>query len=199
MGFALQKEAEKFTYGHYLSWDDGERWELIDGEAYNMTPAPNTGHQLISMELAVQFKTQLKEKSCQVISAPFDVRLPLGKEREEDIENVVQPDIVIVCDAKKLDKKGCLGAPDMIIEILSPFTARKDRKEKFFLYERVGVKEYWLVMPEEKLVEVFRLGPGGKYGRPEIYCETDNVQVEVLNEVVIDLNAVFGSETLISK
>lgn len=199
MGYALQKEAEKFTYGHYLSWDDGERWELIDGEAYNMTPAPNTGHQLLVMQLLLQLGNQLKEKSCQVIPAPFDVRLPLGKEEEEDIENVVQPDIVIVCDAKKLDKKGCLGAPDMIIEILSPFTARKDRKEKFFLYERVGVKEYWLVSPEEKLVEVFRLGPGGKYGRPEIYCETDNVQVEVLKEVFIDLNAVFGVETPISK
>jgi len=192
MGLALKKEVERFTYGDYLSWDDNERWEIIDGEAYNMTPAPNTGHQLLVMQLLLQLGNQLKEKSCQVIPAPFDVRLPVGKEKEEDIENIVQPDITIVCDAKKLDKKGCLGAPDMIIEILSPSTSRKDRMEKFFLYERVGVKEYWLVSPDEKLVEVFRLGPGGKYGRPEIYCETDKVQLGILKEIAIDLSAVFS-------
>jgi Uma2 family endonuclease len=192
MGLAFRKEVERFTYGDYLSWDDSERWEIIGGEAYNMTPAPNTAHQSIFVELIFQFKSQLQGKPCQVFAAPFDVRLPVGKEKEEDIENIVQPDIMIVCDAKKLDKKGCLGAPDMIIEILSPSTSRKDRKEKFFLYERVGVKEYWLVSPDEKLVEVFRLGPRGKYGRPEIYCETDKVQLGILKEIAIDLSAVFS-------
>ena len=192
MGLALQKDTGKFTYADYLLWDDSERWEIIDGEAYNMTPAPNTTHQLILGELFIQLKTQLKEKSCQVISAPFDVRLPLGKEKDEDIENIVQPDIIIVCDAKKLDKKGCMGAPDMIIEILSPSTSRKDRRTKFFLYERVGVKEYWMVSPDDKLVEVFRLSPVGKYGRPDIYCETDIVRLSIIKEITIDLNAVFS-------
>ncbi len=137
---------------------------------------------------------QLKGKTCRVIAAPFDVRLPLGEKKEEDIENIVQPDITIVCDPGKLDKKGCTGTPDMIIEILSPSTSRKDRMEKFFLYEEAGVREYWLVSPEDKLVEVFRLGPGGKYGRPEIYCETDTVQLDVIKELAIDLNPVFSIE-----
>lgn len=194
MGLPPKKETEKYTYADYLLWENGERWEIIRGRAYNMTPAPNTIHQLISMEMATQLTTQLKGKACRVIAAPFDVRLPLGKEKEEDIENIVQPDITIVCDPGKLDKKGCLGTPDMVIEILSPSTSRKDRMEKFFLYEEAGVKEYWLVSPEDKLVEVFRLGPGGKYGRPEMYCETDTVQLDVIKELTIDLNPVFSIE-----
>jgi Uma2 family endonuclease len=199
MELAVQKVAEKFTYGDYLSWDDGKRWEIIYSQAYDITPAPDTIHQLTLVEIIVQLMTQLKGKPCRVFAAPFDVRLPLGKEKEEDIENVVQPDILIVCDARKIDKKGCLGAPDMIIEILSPSTSRKDRKEKFVLYERVGVKEYWLVSPDEKLVEVFRLGPGGKYGRPEIYCEIDKVQLGILKKIAIDLSVVFSIEVSISK
>lgn len=192
MGLERRKIGENFTYTDYLSWDDNERWEIINGEAYNITPVPNVSHQLILSQLLLQLGNQLNGKSCQVFPAPFDVRLPVGKEKEKDIENVVQPDITIVCDAKKLDKKGCLGTPDMIIEILSPLTYRKDRKEKFFLYEQVGVKEYWLVSPDEKLVEVFRLEPGGKYGRPGIYSETDMIQLSFINEATIDLNAVFS-------
>jgi Uma2 family endonuclease len=192
MGLEARKPTTKFTYSDYLSWDDGERWEIIYGEAYNMSPAPDTMHQLISMELAFQLKSQLKEKSCQVIAAPFDVRLPVENQKENDAENVVQPDISVVCDPVKLDEKGCLGAPDLIIEILSPSTYRKDRMEKFFLYERLGVKEYWLVSPGEKIVEIFKLGKDGKYGRPDLYCESDTVRINVLNGLKIDLRSVFN-------
>jgi Uma2 family endonuclease len=192
MGLAARKRPIKFTYSDYLSWDDSQRWEIIYGEAYNMSPAPDTIHQLISMELAFQLKSQLKEKPCQVITAPFDVRLPLENQKEDDIENVVQPDILVVCDPGKLDEKGCLGAPDFIIEILSPSTYRKDRMEKFFLYESLGVKEYWLVSPGEKIVEIFLLGKDGKYGRPNLYCESDTVQINVLKGLKIDLGSVFN-------
>jgi Uma2 family endonuclease len=192
MGLAAKKQREKFTYSDYLSWNEDESWEIINGDAYDMSPAPPTIHQLISGELYLQIGNQLKGKPCRVIPAPFDVRLPLGNERQEDIENIVQPDISVVCDKTKLDNKGCLGAPDLIIEIISPSSSRKDRMEKFFLYERVGVKEYWLVSPGDKIVEVFILGPDGKYGRPDIYSESDTVRLNILNDIKVDLRSVFS-------
>lgn len=192
MGLAAKKQKEKFTYSDYLSWNDRESWEIINGQAYNMSPAPPTIHQLISGELYLQIGNQLKGKSCRVIPAPFDVRLPEENQRQEDIENIVQPDISVVCDIKKLDNKGCMGAPDLIIEIISPSSSRNDRMEKFFLYERMGVKEYWIVSPEDKLVEVFILGPKGKYGRPEIYSESDTVILKILDDIKVDLSSVFS-------
>ncbi len=194
MGLAARKQKRKFTYSDYVTWNDDESWEVIHGEAYNMTPAPATNHQLISGELLFQIRSQLKEKPCKVIAAPFDVRLPIGEKKEEEIENIVQPDISVVCDPGKLDEKGCLGPPDLIIEIISPSTSRKDRMEKFFLYEQVGVKEYWLVSPDDKIVEIFILGTDGKYSRPEIYNETHTIQlkIKVLKDIKIDLNSVFS-------
>ncbi len=192
MGLAAKKQTKKFTYSDYLSWNDDERWEIINGEAYNMTPAPGTTHQLIISELIRKIGNQLEGKTCKVIPAPFDVRLPVKSEKEEEIENIVQPDISVVCDRHILDEKGCLGAPDLIIEIISPSTSRKDRMEKFFLYEQVGVKEYWLVSPDDKIVEVFILGKEGEYGRPKIYCETDTVPFTAVNGIIIDLQAIFG-------
>ena len=194
MGLAAKKQTRKFTYSDYLSWNDDERWEIINGEAYNMTPAPATKHQSISTELLIQIGTQLKGKTCEVFHAPFDVRLPKRNEKEQEIENIVQPDISVVCDPGELDEKGCLGPPDLIIEIISPSTSRKDRMEKFFLYEQVGVKEYWLVSPDDKIVEIFILGTDGKYSRPEIYNETHTIQfkINVLKDIKIDLNSVFS-------
>ncbi len=114
----------------------------------------------------------------------------MGDEKEADIINVVQPDISVICDAKKLDKKGCIGTPDFIIEILSPGNPRRDKMEKFNLYEMVGVKEYWLVSPEGRMVEVFLLGPDGTYGHPQMYTETDTVEISVLKDINIHLGAV---------
>lgn len=188
------KKVSKFTYADYVTWDDNERWEIIHGEAFNMTPAPATVHQITAGEIFGQIWSQLKGKQCNVFSAPFDVRLPLGDQKEEEVENVVQPDISVICDPGKLDKKGCLGAPDLVIEIVSPSTSRRDKMEKFFLYEQVGVKEYWLVYPDDKLVEVFSLGTDGRYGRPDIYSEKDTIKLKVLPDLTIDLNPVFGVE-----
>ncbi|MCP4216524.1 MAG: Uma2 family endonuclease [bacterium] len=191
MGLAVRKETQKFTYGDYLKWDDGERWELIDGEAYNMTPAPRRIHQEISGELFVQLRNQLSGKSCKAYFAPFDVRLPMENENEDDITNVVQPDITVICDQKKLDDKGCLGTPDFVIEILSPGNPRHDRMVKFNLYEKAGVKEYWIVSPEGQMVEVFLLGPQGSYGRPQFYSQKDIININVLKDITIDLGKVF--------
>jgi len=191
LGSLAERLREFYTYGDYLNWDDDERWELIDGAAYNMTPAPSRRHQDISGELFRQFATYLLDKRCQVYASPFDVRLPEGDEADEDILTVVQPDISVICDSHKLDDAGCIGAPDLIAEILSPSTSRKDHKEKFVRYERAGVKEYWLVDPLANTVTVFKLDLGNRYGRPDVYGDNEKIVVGILPDLEIDLPLVF--------
>lgn len=191
MNLPARKQYKKYTYDDYLTWPEDERWEIIDGIAYDMSPAPSTSHQRILRELLIQFGNYLTGKTCEVFAAPFDIRLPEADEQDKDIVNVVQPDIVVVCDKSKLDEKGCKGAPALIIEIKSPFTARKDIKEKFRLYERVGVKEYWIVDPTDKTVMVFKLGENKEYGKPDMYGDEDPINVGVFEDLTIDLKAVF--------
>jgi Uma2 family endonuclease len=191
MGFAAKKQIRNYTYGDYLTWSDDERWEIINGEAYDMSPGPGTTHQAMVIELILQIGNQLKESPCHLFTAPFDVRLPKENEKEEEIINVVQPDISIICDKDKLDEKGCLGAPDIVMEILSPSTYRKDKLEKFNLYEEAGVKEYWLLSYTEKMVEVFTLNETGKYGRPEIYGEANKIEMNTLKGLTINLYKIF--------
>lgn len=184
---------ENYTYADYLSWPEEERWELIDGIPYNMTPAPSRVHQEISVELARQMANYLIGKTCRLYTAPFDVRLPQGEEKEEEIGTVVQPDLLVVCDESKLDERGCKGPPDLIVEILSPQTAAKDMKTKRDLYERVGVKEYWLVDPNNKTVLIYMAGSDGRYGRPEAYAAGEQVQVGIFPDLILDLALVFGT------
>jgi Uma2 family endonuclease len=191
MGPLAEKKDELFTYGDYLTWDDDERWELIDGVAYNMTPAPARFHQQVSVELCTQFVTLLRGAPCKVYPAPFDVRLPEGDESDDATKTVVQPDISVICDPSKLDTQGCKGSPDLIVEILSPATVRKDVKEKFLRYERAGVKEYWIVDPAGRTITVFRLSETGLYGRPDVYGEEERIKVGILDGLEIDLQPVF--------
>ncbi len=191
MGPLAKKQNEHYTYADYLTWDDGERWELIDGVAYDMTPAPNRRHQSISGELFRQIATFLLDKPCQVYAAPFDVRLPEACEAEAEITTVVQPDISVVCEPAKLDDAGCIGAPDLIVEILSPSTSLRDHREKFNRYERAGVREYWLVDPANRLVTVFILGPDEKYGRAAVYGGEERISVRTLPGLEVDLLLVF--------
>lgn len=191
MGPLAEKLEELYTYGDYLKWHDDERWELINGAAYNMSPAPSRRHQQIATELTRQFATYLLEKSCQIYPAPFDVRLPEADENISDIATVVQPDISIICDPDKLDDAGCIGAPDLIVEVLSPSTSRKDHKEKFFCYEHAGVKEYWLVDPLANTVTVFKLGADNRYGRPDVYGGEETVVVGIFPDLEIVLELVF--------
>nr|MBF0223510.1 Uma2 family endonuclease [Desulfobulbaceae bacterium] len=144
----------KYSYKNYCEWNDG-RWELIEGVEYDMTPAPSRLHQEISMILSAGFYEALKGTDCKVYSAPFDVRLADTPDKnDEAIFTVVQPDISVICDQEKLDDRGCKGAPDLIVEILSLSTASKDMKVKRNIYEKCGVREYWLIHPEEKLIMV---------------------------------------------
>ncbi len=191
MGPAIGVKKTGFSYRDYQTWDKDQRWEIFRGEAYLMTPAPPRRHQEISVELTRQFSNFLLGKACRVYAAPFDIRLGDSTEKDEDILTVVQPDISVICDPVRLDERGCLGAPDLIIEILSPGTSRRDWKDKFSLYEEFGVREYWIVDPAAKTVVVFILGNDGRYGRPEVYTEEDSLPVGLLEGLVIQLESVF--------
>lgn len=185
---------ERYSYADYLAWDDGKRWELIDGQAFCMSPGPMRQHQHISKLLGRQIDAYLSDKSCEMYYAPFDVRLVEAQDTVADdyIDTVVQPDILVVCDPAKLDDKGCIGAPDLIIEILSPATARMDMTIKFDLYQRFGVKEYWIVHPNDQTVLVFKLLETGLYGVPERYCAEDTIAVTLLGDLNLDLTKVFS-------
>ena len=192
MGPVAQNLDQLYTYGDYVTWDDTERWELIGGIPYNMTPAPSRVHQRIAGNIYRKIADFLDNSPCEVYIAPFDVRLPVADEPNNEITTVVQPDIVVICDESKLDEAGCKGAPDLIVEILSPSTARKDVKEKFNLYENRGVREYWIVDPEAKTIMVFHLDQTGSYGRPSVYAGEEKVPVSVLSGLELDLTAVFS-------
>lgn len=171
-----------------MAWRDEKRYELIDGSAYMMSPAPSTEHQRVFRRLFNQLANYLEGKQCEVFSAPFDVRL--NADAEDD--TVVQPDIAIVCDPKKIEANGCKGAPDMVVEILSPATARMDQLIKFNKYREAGVLEYWIVNPETKLVQVNRLMHGSYVN--QAYGDTDTVPVSVLEDCKIDLAKVFAPQ-----
>lgn len=160
-------KTDHYTYADYCRWPEDERWELIDGVAYSMSPAPSVTHQSLLGELHLQIAGFLRGKPCRVFVAPFDVRLPRNNENDEQVDTVVQPDLTVICDPEKLDKAGCRGAPDWLIEILSPSTAAKDQSLKRALYEKHGVREYWLAHPEDRTVAVYRLAQGA-YGKPHI-------------------------------
>lgn len=192
MAIPEYKEYVKYTYKDYLNWSEEERWELIDGIPYNMSPAPTRRHQQISGALFAAIYNYLRDRSCEVYSAPFDVRLNINKEEDEAVTNVVQPDISVICDSMKLDDKGCMGSPDLIIEVTSPSTLKKDLKEKFYLYEKAGVKEYWIVYPDEKTIVTYRLNDNFKYGRPEVYSEEDTIKVGIFESLEIKLIDIFA-------
>jgi Uma2 family endonuclease len=193
MTYPIKKEDRRYNYGDYLTWPNEERWELIDGVAYNMSPAPSRIHQGISVEVLRQIANYLIDKDCKVYDAPFDVRLPKGNEKkDEEIDTVVQPDILVVCDKSKLDDKGCKGAPDLIIEIASPLTASMDYIKKLGLYERNQVREYWIIQPVDKIVMIYKSMDNGRYGKPDIYSEEDEVKVGIFGgDLVIDMKIVF--------
>ena len=178
-------ERKKFTYADYDKWDDDNRYELIDGFAYMMS-APSIDHQKILVEFIRQFAVFLKGKTCKVFAAPCNVCL-FGKGDEE--ENMVQPDIFIVCDETKLEKKRCNGVPDMVIEILSPSTSRMDLLLKLEKYQEAGVCEYWITDPDAKTVNVHIL-ENGRYVIHS-YESDETIGVTVLDGCNITLSDVF--------
>jgi len=180
-----QRDFEYHTYADYCRWPEDARYELIDGIAYAMSPAPTTRHQDVTGEIFTQLKNALRGAPCHPYIAPFDVRLPHANEADDDVDTVVQPDISVVYDPSKIDDKGCRGAPDWIIEVLSPSTAGHDMIKKKTIYERSGVREYWLVHPVDKVVTVFVL-ENGAYGKPITQELIGTTASSVLPNVVIE-------------
>lgn len=193
MALPLEKLDRPFTYGDYLSWPQEERWELLEGIPVAMT-SPGRRHQEILRSLSNQIYEAEKGghlAGCKCFLSPLDVRLPAGDEASERITTVVQPDLFLVCDPSKLDERGVLGAPDLVVEILFPTTATNDLQVKKDLYEKHGVREYWIVQPGEKIAIVYFLEEG-RYDRGSIYTEEDTVTLRILPDVQISFKEVFS-------
>ena len=178
---------KRYTYADYITWGEDVRCEIIDGVVYDMSPAPGWLHQELSTNLLIQLGVFLEGKPCKVFHAPFDVRL----DNESDDGSVVQPDIVVICNSEIISGTGCTGAPDMVIEILSPSTASKDMIIKYNRYLRAGVREYWIVDPKTKSVRVCVL-KDGKYDSID-YLDPGGIQVNVLEGCEIDMRRVFAN------
>jgi Uma2 family endonuclease len=185
MGSPARDNHQSYTYEDYQTWSDDERWEVINGEAYAMTPAPTTGHQRISRELSRMIVSFFYGKPCEPFIAPTDVVL--------DDNNIVQPDILIVCDPSKITEKNIQGAPDLIVEILSPATSIKDRRNKRQLYERFGVREYIMIDPLGEAAERFTLVEK-RYGAPDIFNWDELFTSSAFPELSLPLREVFGKE-----
>jgi Uma2 family endonuclease len=193
--FQLVEEPDpslSYTYADYLKWKFEEQVELIRGKIFKMSPAPAPRHQQISVSLSSEIYNFLKKKPCKVFTAPFDVRLPVKSKKEDnEITTVVQPDICVICDETKIDGRGCLGAPDLVIEILSPGNTEKEVKLKFELYEEAGVKEYWVVYPSEENLAVFMLSEKGKYDGAKIYAGNGRIKSISVEGLIIKLEDIF--------
>lgn len=168
-----QKKQKKLTYADYLTWNDENRCELIDGIVYNMT-APTRAHQKILLELATIMNLYFKGKDCEVYVAPFDVRLTMEEKEDHQIFDVVQPDISVICDPGKLDNRGCVGSPDLVVEILSSSTASYDQIKKRSLYEKYGIKEFWIIHPWDRILTIYRHSGSG-FEQFCIFAEADEV------------------------
>ncbi|HEY4322386.1 MAG TPA: Uma2 family endonuclease [Mucilaginibacter sp.] len=156
--------SKTYTYADYYSWRFEERLELIKGKIFRMSPAPGGNHQIISINISGELYNFLKNKPCKVLAAPFDVRLDRDETNDKKVKTVVQPDVCVVCDLNKLaDTRSCLGAPDLVVEILSPGNNAKEIKIKYDLYEEFGVKEYWIVYPGELSILKYVLNSEGKF------------------------------------
>ena len=180
-----------YTYADYLQWNLRYRIELFKGRIFRLS-APNTNHQKISGKLYLSIGNFLNQQPCQVFSAPFDVRLPIkNKKRDDEVTTVVQPDLCIICDPLKLDERGCNGAPDLVIEILSPGNNKKEVKLKFDLYEEAGVKEYWIVYPAEENIITYFLNDQQKFVGGKIYASGDTIHSKAVAGLSVNLDEIF--------
>jgi Uma2 family endonuclease len=188
----LKRDAHLHTYADYLTWSGCHGDELINGTAYiSEPPAPSPQHQGIVVELCRQTAGALKDKPCRVFVAPFDVRLPRSTEPDEQIDTVVQPDILIVCDLQKVDARGMRGAPDWVAEVLSPNTAGHDQIVKLPAYERAGVREVWLIHPIDRTLAIYQL-EAGRFGRATILELKGQTQLTAVPGVAIDWDQVLA-------
>lgn len=184
MGLA-KRDAAHHTYGDYLGWPEDVRYELIDGIAYLMAPAPTVRHQEMAGEIYFQLRQKLQDHPCRALIAPVDVVLPRAGEADEQADTVVQPDVLVVCDQAKIGEKRVRGAPDFVVEVLSPATASHDMVIKRRLYERHGVREYWLIHPIDRVLTLYRL-EGTEFGKPDTLELKGETPIQALPGVAIE-------------
>lgn len=181
-----------YSYADYLTWDIDYMVELIKGKVFKQAAAaPRRIHQEIAALMITRLTNHLNGKRCKAYVAPFDVRLPVRSKKNEDIFTVVQPDICVVCDPSKLDEMGCVGAPDLIMEILSPGSNSKELKNKYEVYEESGVNEYWIIHPSEKTLLIYTL-IDKRYVPSRLFTLGDKVKSKAINGFEMDLDEVFG-------
>ena len=185
------REPALYTYADIITTPEGERWELIDGVPYDMSPSPSLQHQRIVGTLLTQFGNFLEGKPCEYYTY-LDVRLPKPGQDGITADTVVQPDVLVVCDREKLDERGCVGAPTLVVEITSPITMGKDLREKYALYQRVGVPEYWIIDPSRKTLQIYTLDASGRYGASIPYLANESAPVSVIPGLEIDLGRIFS-------
>jgi len=184
--------SRRYSYADYFKWKFQERVELIKGYIYKMNPAPAPSHQRVAFKIGLEFGNFFKQKPCQVFPAPFDVRLTNSKKKmsDEQVFTVVQPDLCVICDPEKIDSRGCIGTPDLVVEILSPGNSKKEMGIKFDLYEENGVKEYWLAAPGDKVIYMYVLQKGRFIGlRP--FTEDDEVRSALFPELKFPVKEIF--------
>lgn len=182
-----------YSYADYFSWKFIERLELIKGKIFTMSPAPSRVHQDVTLELAYILKSYFKYHTCNLYIAPFDVRFPKKEISDNKIYDVVQPDLCVICDNSKLDDRGCIGAPDLIIEILSPGNSKKELHDKYELYRDNGVKEYWIIHPSEQTVLIYKL-VDNEYVPSRLYNGEETIGSSLFPDLDIDLKEVFADK-----
>ncbi|WP_412994257.1 Uma2 family endonuclease [Neobacillus sp. 3P2-tot-E-2] len=181
------------TYKEYASWDEDKRCEVLDGKIISMAPSPQPSHQEISMQISNEIGSYLRGKVCRAFAAPIDVFLfedTRHKWIDENVRNWVIPDFIVVCDPDKIKQNKILGAPDLVVEIISSSSAKIDRIDKRLAYQRAGVKEYWIIDPANQLVEVYQLR-NHSLELQNVYKREDTIPVHVLNSLEIDLTVIF--------
>ncbi|KIA91593.1 restriction endonuclease [Pedobacter kyungheensis] len=180
-----------YSYADYMRFEFEERLEIIKGRIFSMSPGPNRIHQKISGQIFGPIYNVLKGHQCEVYSAPFDVRLAKKTQADKEVFTVVQPDIVVVCDQSKLDNRGCIGAPDIVVEILSPGNNKKELINKYEVYEEAGVKEYWIVSPEDKSFFRYILDDQGKFQPTKLLTVGEEVTTSILPGLTLVLEEIF--------
>lgn len=179
-----------YSYANYLNWHIQERFELIKGKIFEMT-APSTKHQRFTGRIFLELGNFLKGKKCEAFIAPFDVRFPYKSKDDVDVTTVLQPDVCVVCDPGKIDSRGCLGAPDIVVEVLSPGNNRKELDNKYKIYEEFGVREYWIVHPSERSLLQYMLNDEGVFVAGKPYASGDELISDLLPGFRLNIDELF--------
>jgi len=180
-----------YSYASYLNWLFPERVELIAGKIFKMSPAPSSVHQVVVGNIFLKLGNFLKKQPCKVFISPFDVRFPRESKDDKEIFTVLQPDICVICDRSKIDVRGCIGAPDLVVEVLSPGNTRMELLNKYHVYEEFGVKEYWIVSQSDQNILIYTLNEDGKFQPSKIFTLSEKITSTVLPGFELALDDIF--------